>query len=141
MMTRKQQIFVQKYLESGNGRLAAQAAGYKGNPQTLAQVAYENLKKPDVVEALKKPLQKEERLQDKVVEELRDLALTATMEPVRNTDKLRALELVGKVMGMFAPENQTNIQVNVAGAQYANAVRSMSETDLMAELSAIEAKA
>lgn len=48
MLTVKQKLFVECYLETRNGVEAARRAGYKGNYSTLGQVAYENLKKPDI---------------------------------------------------------------------------------------------
>lgn len=49
-LTPKQQKFVDAY--DGNGTAAARAAGYAGNDATLAQVASENLKKPEVLAAI-----------------------------------------------------------------------------------------
>ena len=50
-LTPKQQKFVDNYIENGgNGAKAAEDAGYKGNVYTLASIAWENLKKPYIVE-------------------------------------------------------------------------------------------
>lgn len=50
-LTAKQRRFVEAY--AGNGTEAARVAGYKGNDETLAQVAAENLRKPYLAEAIK----------------------------------------------------------------------------------------
>ncbi len=49
-LTPKQQAFVDAY--DGNGTAAARAAGYSGSDATLAQVASENLRKPEVLAAI-----------------------------------------------------------------------------------------
>ncbi len=49
-LTVKQQLFVNFY--EGNGTEAARLAGYKGDDNTLGQVAYENLRKPLIIKAL-----------------------------------------------------------------------------------------
>lgn len=50
-LTAKQIKFIEAY--SGNGVEAAKLAGYKGNDNTLAQVAHENLRKPEIADAIK----------------------------------------------------------------------------------------
>lgn len=47
-LTFKQKSFIRYYLETKNGTEAARLAGYAGNNATLGQVAYENLRKPEV---------------------------------------------------------------------------------------------
>lgn len=48
-LTGKQQVFVTEYCNNGyNGFQAAKKAGYKGNDNTLAVVAHENLNKPNI---------------------------------------------------------------------------------------------
>lgn len=53
-LTRKQQLFVEAYRGQarGNATEAARLAGYKGNDVVLAQVGAENLKKPQIAEAI-----------------------------------------------------------------------------------------
>lgn len=47
-LTLKQKLFIDHYLKSRNGTQAARLAGYSGNDVTLAAVAYENLRKPQI---------------------------------------------------------------------------------------------
>ncbi len=49
-LTQKQETFCLKYFELGNATEAAIIAGY--NPHTAAVIAYENLRKPKIVERL-----------------------------------------------------------------------------------------
>ena len=51
-LTTKQKAFVEAYLETFNGTQAARRAKYKGDDNTLAVVAYENLRKPKIREAI-----------------------------------------------------------------------------------------
>ncbi len=50
-LTQKQRKFIAAY--AGNGTEAARVAGYDGNDATLAQVASENLRKPEIAAAIK----------------------------------------------------------------------------------------
>lgn len=48
-LTLKQRRFADAWLTNGgNGATAAREAGYRGSSSTLAQVAYENLRKPEI---------------------------------------------------------------------------------------------
>lgn len=53
-LTRKQQLFVEAYCGEarGNATEAARLAGYKGTAMTLGQVGAENLRKPQIAEAI-----------------------------------------------------------------------------------------
>lgn len=50
-LTPKQRKFVEIF--DGNGTAAARGAGYKGSDDTLAQVAAENLRKPQIAAAIR----------------------------------------------------------------------------------------
>lgn len=52
-ITRKRQAFIDAYFICGfNGTAAARMAGYAGNDATLAQIAYENLRIPEIAAAI-----------------------------------------------------------------------------------------
>lgn len=55
-LTVKQRLFVIHYLATLNGTKAARLAGYAGDDNTLAVVAYENLRKPKIREAIESAL-------------------------------------------------------------------------------------
>jgi len=117
-ITLKQQRFMTAYLKSVNGAQVAREAGYKGSPQTLAQVAHENLNKPDIKQALSGPLQSESNLQERIMQEVRTLALQPVSDEPTVAHKLRALELMAKVLGMYddAPKVQINGYFDVKSA-------------------------
>lgn len=52
-LTIRQALFVDYYCELLNGMEAARSAGYKGDNNTLAVTAHNNLKKPHIAEAIK----------------------------------------------------------------------------------------
>lgn len=56
-LTVKQKLFVEHYLIERNGTQAARLAGYAGDDNTLAQVAYENLRKPEIRTAIDERLE------------------------------------------------------------------------------------
>jgi len=64
-LTTKQQRFVDFY--DGNATEACRKAGYKGSNHTLEQVAYENLRKPEIVSAIesRERLSKEKAIMDR----------------------------------------------------------------------------
>ena len=51
-LTGKQRLFVIHYIATLNGTKAARLAGYKGDDATLSTIAYENLRKHDIREAI-----------------------------------------------------------------------------------------
>lgn len=57
-MTIKQKLFVQKYLESGNGTQAALEAYNTNDTNTAAAIASENLTKPKVIKEIKGGLER-----------------------------------------------------------------------------------
>lgn len=119
-LTPKQQAFVREYAANGgNSTKAAIAAGY--SEKTAAEMGYENLTKPQIVEAIKaitKP--KEEHALSTI--EGRAAWLRSLIEgrhdtedaPARHTDKLKALELLGKMSGDFIERRHVtgDVQLN-----------------------------
>jgi phage terminase small subunit len=101
-MTPKQQRFVQEYLIDLNATQAAIRAGYK--QKAAYATGAENLKKPEIQEAIQKARSKrEERTelnQDWVLAHLRSEA-ELTAEGSSHSARIRALELLGKHLGMF----------------------------------------
>lgn len=62
-LTKKQETFVSAYLgeAEGNATEACRIAGYQGDAVTLAAVGYDNLRKPQIAEAIRTQLQTIER--------------------------------------------------------------------------------
>lgn len=113
-MTRQQKRFVEEYLVDLNASAAARRAGYRGR-----NAGYLLLRKPHVHKALEEAIeQRSERnlvRQDEVVKALREVAFSEASDEtgakVKLGSKLRALELLGKHLGMFRQEQQTQEEV------------------------------
>lgn len=126
-LTPKQQRFVDAYTgeAKGNGAQAARLAGYKGTPAALRTMAQENLAKPliaaaiaAITEEMRAPLiaSRKERqalltkmLRESVTEEVVVTVGTGmgcsqiekTRKDISARDRLKALELLGKMQGDF----------------------------------------
>lgn len=115
-LTTKQKLFVEAYIANPNGTEAARKAGYAGNDNTLASMAKENLRKPQILKLIEKRIEKEAMTSDEVLNELADIAKSDWREhqivkydkdgnEVSATfllkDKLKALELLGKFHKLF----------------------------------------
>jgi len=102
-LTTKEQLFVMEYLACNSGAEAARRAGY--SEHTAREIAYENLTKPHIKEALE--AKRAEQLGD--IESRTDwlvnrLTAEATDETNGESTRVRALEVLGKVFGSYAPE-------------------------------------
>lgn len=106
-MTQQQKRFVEEYLVDLNASAAAKRAGYRGK-----NAGYLLLHKPHVHKVLEEAIaQLSERnmvRQDEVVKALREIAFSDASDEsgakVKLGSKLRALELLGKHLGMFRQE-------------------------------------
>ena len=102
-LTDRQERFVIEYLACANGAEAARAAGY--SERTARQMANENLTKPDIVSAIEaKRSELMADKEDKVAWLIGKLEAEATAEGNTDSTRVRALELLLKVHGGFAPE-------------------------------------
>lgn len=130
-MTHKQALFIQEYLIDCNATAAARRAGY--SPKTAGATGAENLKKPEIKQAIDAAMserqQRTEITQDYVLFNLREIVdRTMQKKPVivkgeQLTDEnglgvwtfdaknaIKALELIGKNLGMFTDKIQANIK-------------------------------
>ncbi len=92
-----------EYLACSSGAEAARRAGYSEN--TAKEIAYENLTKPHIKDAIE--AKRTEQLGD--IESRTDwlvnrLTAEATDETNGESTRVRALEVLGKVFGSYAPE-------------------------------------
>lgn len=113
-MTEKQQRFVNAKLKGENNTESARQAGYRGNAVTLGAVGYENLKKPQIKEALddkraELSLKVENKAEDILKETMR-IAYAPNSPIVSTGDKLRALEMCGKAIpgGLWTDKHLTS---------------------------------
>lgn len=106
-MTPKQARFVQEYLVDLNAAAAADRAGY--SRKTAAQMAYRLLQREDIQTAIQQARDDRQRrtgvTQDYVIEKLKEIADKAasddTGSELKYANKLKALELLGKHVGVF----------------------------------------
>jgi phage terminase small subunit len=137
-LTLKQQRFVNSYLRNGgNGRLAAQEAGYSGSDEALAVQASRLLRNVNVMAAIAEAFKPEENLAERVVSEIKLLAFRESEEPMSQGNKLKALELLAKVLQMFK-DSELNVSINNSYQPKHHDLREMTEAELVAELDRYE---
>ena len=122
-LTEKQRRFVEAYVGAacGNATEAARLAGYSGDDVSLAALASENLRKPIIAEAIKaasKPIRKAAIMDQVERQELLTQIAKSAEEETR--DRLRSVELLGKMQGDF-------IERSVVEVKAADAMRSQLE--------------
>lgn len=126
-LTLKQQRFVDEYIISGNATQAAIKAGY--SKKTANRIATENLSKPVIKTAIDKrnaEIQSEKTMDmQEVMERLASIARGETTEETvtnkgdvietatRNSDKLKALELIGKRFGAWTDKKEVNGNLDI----------------------------
>lgn len=133
-LTLKQQRFVDEYIISGNATQAAIKAGY--SKKTANRIATENLSKPVIKTAIDKrnaEIQSEKTMDmQEVMELLASIARGETTEETvtnkgdvietatRNSDKLRALELIGKRFGAWTDKKEIsgNLDIEIGMGDY-----------------------
>jgi phage terminase small subunit len=115
-MTARQHRFITEYLVDLNATQAAVRAGY--SRRTANRIASENLSKPDIRAHVNKEMddraRRTEITLDNVVKELAIIAFSNAhagadggVSRIRTADKLRALELLGKHLGMFREREES----------------------------------
>lgn len=108
-LTDRQARFCEEYLIDLNATQAAIRSGY--SEKTANRIASELLSKLDIQEKITElkaeRSQRTEITQDRVVKELAAVA-RAEIKGVRAVDKLKALELLGKHLGMFVERYEVN---------------------------------
>ncbi|MGJ3757717.1 terminase small subunit [Limosilactobacillus fermentum] len=130
----KQQRFVDEYIISGNATQAAIKAGY--SKKTANRIATENLSKPVIKTAIDQrnaEIQSEKTMDmQEVMELLASIARGETTEETvtnkgdvietatRNSDKLKALELIGKRFGAWTDKKETsgNLDIEIGMGDY-----------------------
>lgn len=114
-MNPKHKLFVAALLSDPRmeQQKAAVKAGYSA--KTAAQAASRMMKHPDVAVALSKAVEARaercEVTQDLVVQELSKMAFAKLHNPEDWSPKIRALELLGKHMGMFVDRAEISHRV------------------------------
>ena len=112
-LTKKQQIFCDKYIETLNASQAAIYAGY--SEKTARQTGYENLTKPYIQEYIQKRMKSKDKAlimdQDEVLQRITMLGRSAENENV----KLKALETMAKRYALLTEKtiNENNHNINM----------------------------
>lgn len=103
-MTDRQRRFVDEYLVDLNATQAAIRAGYSRH--TASVIGCENLGKPEIQAAISEAMQQRQRstgiTHDKILEALAAVAFSEEEDAAKVRNQLRALELLGKHLGMFS---------------------------------------
>ena len=104
-MTTKQELFIVEYLKDFNATQAAIRAGYSEN--TAYSIGQENLNKPEIKEAIENKIN--EVLGDKnkyLARLIRYWAKVMDSTASKDSDRLKASELLGKYAGAFVEKVQ-----------------------------------
>lgn len=108
-LTPKQAAFVHEYMIDLNATQAAIRAGYK--EKTAYQTGAENLRKPQIQQAIQEARDAREKRSMITVEwVLAQIASIAQDEETQQRDRLKALELLGKHLGMWERREDTESQ-------------------------------
>jgi hypothetical protein len=114
MLSEKQRRFVEAYMgaAAGNATQAARLAGYKGNDVTLASVGAENLRKPQIAEAIANVQQADPLIATREERQQFWSAVLRGVEPGASMpDRLKASELLGKSGGDFIDRTEGELIV------------------------------
>ncbi len=118
LISYKQKIFCLEYLLDFNGTQAAIRAGY--SEKSARQQAADLLTKPNILnfieEQKKKYVMKLNSTAEAILAELEKIAFAISSDKkVKNSDKLKALELMGKYRGMFSEKanEQKDMKIEV----------------------------
>lgn len=106
-MTDKQKLFCDNYLINFNATKSAISAGY--SEKTAYSIGEENLKKPEIKQYIADRMkEKTDKLIASQNEILENLTGMVRNKDTRDTDKLRAIELLMKYYDMLNGEKQDN---------------------------------
>ena len=111
-MNGKQLAFVHEYIKDYNATQAGIRAGY--SPKTAYSQAHELLKKPEIQTEIQNLFREAVGPTEKIIKDNIDLWRSIMLDPeVRESDRLKASELIGKYAGMFTEkiEHSGNITI------------------------------
>ena len=125
-MNKKQEAFAIEYLKDRNATRAAIRAGYSS--KTARSIACELLARPDVQEFVKgkqrEALESATITVDSIVEQLKDIAANPL---AKDADKIRALELIGKHLGMFTERVEMKGQIDTSVSKLDGILKQLTE--------------
>lgn len=103
-LSAKQTLFIDEYLKSFNATQAALSAGY--SPKSACAIGWENLRKPEIAEFIKRRLSETAMSADEVLKRLADIARGGSGADVR--DQIAALQLIGKNHKLFVEKSEVS---------------------------------
>lgn len=109
-LTNKQRLFVEAYLATSNGTDAARKAGYKGNDNTLASVAKENLRKPQIANFLEKRVETAIISANEILTGVKGIAFNKSE---KTSDRLKAYELLGKHLELWTEKQKVDGKIKI----------------------------
>lgn len=108
-LTIKQQRFVKEIVKSGNGTQAAlKAYNIKSDIHTAESMASENMRKPEIVQAINEVFKKEDMNVEWVLKGQKKLA---EGNKVENNVKAKVFKDVGEFLGMYKDKGNTPVTV------------------------------
>lgn len=116
-LTPKQERFVQEYLVDLNATAAAKRAGY--SERRASELGYQLLRKTTVQAAIQRAIQDRSQrtgvTQDYVIEKLKAIsdkqASDAPDSDLKYSSQIKAIELLGKHLGAWEPQNKQQTAV------------------------------
>jgi len=115
-ITKRQKSFADEYLKDYNGKQAAIRAGY--SEKTAENQASRMLRLVKVAEYLgKRQIEKEKKIGitiEAIIDELKEVGFgIVDGDKLKMNDKIKALELLGKHLGMFSESKDKETEVNI----------------------------
>jgi len=153
-LTVKQRLFVFHYLETRNATKAARLAGYSGDYNVVASTGWENLQKPQIKAEIERFYETKVLSANNVLAELSDVGNAPWRDfvevrtddegntikaQVKLTDKIKALELLGKYHKLLTDRVEQSADLSDADVtrllqQMCSAIAAKAEERRLAEL-------
>lgn len=117
-LTNRQEAFCIAYAAHFDGVRAAREAGY--SEKSISSQASQLISHPKIKERVNQILdqfaESQEVLKHRVLNELKGIAFDVVSEDLKMTDKLKAIELLGKHLGLFKDVTVNNNTINVGAS-------------------------
>lgn len=129
-LARRQRKFASEYVRNGfNGVQAVYAAGYQQEYNAARVTASRLLTKANVNQIVENHIKVSKLSADQVIEKLTEVANSEVAE-IKASDKLKALELLGKFHKLFTDRVDHNIQLDGAMNKLRNEFPDVAEDEL-----------
>ena len=110
----KQKRFVDNYIVHGNSSKAVLQAGYNVKDiRNARRIGWANLQKPKIIEAMEAALEKAHLDESYLAGTLKEIIESGKARKVTAQEALKAIDMVFKVKGSYAPEKKQIAQVSI----------------------------